>query len=357
MKVGIIEPITRTGEHRYSQYLVEGLRENGVHIQILNNFILNKPRRKVFIGSILLKKIIERENVSILHNLDNLGPYLFKHPNTKTKFILTVLDIAPVVLPHIHNPIIKFDFKRVLPKLISNSDYIITPSHSTKNDLVSKFGVDKNKVGVVPMGIDKSIFYPRVPEDEVIKKYAIYGKYILYVGGDNPRKNLKNLILSYCEISNKVPYNLVLTGPIDKRKVRKIISNCRYLEGSKDRLLSRIIMPGYINDEDLPIIYSTADVFVFPSLYEGFGFPPLEAMACGVPVIVSYNSSLREIVEEAGIYIHNPLDPAGISRNILKVLEDEKLKEELIEKGLNQVKKFNWKKTVGATLEIYNTII
>lgn len=355
MKVGIIAPITRTGEYRYSQYLIKGLKERGISIEILNNLILNRPRTRIFIGSALLSKMIEGKNISILHNLDNLAPYLLRPRGTNTKFILTVHDIAPITLPHIGNPIMKLDFKIVLPKLILNSDYVITPSHSTKNDLVLNFGTDENKIGVVPQGVDLSIFYPRAQE-RVIRKYGIWGRYILYVGNDNPRKNLGNLILSYCKISNNIPHNLVLAGPINKRGVRKIISNYSHPKNSKDRLLSRVIIPAYIDDKDLPLIYSSADVFVFPSLYEGFGLPPLEAMACGVPVIASYNSSLKEILGQAALYIYNPLDSEEISRNVLTVLEDEKLQKVLKKEGLKQARKFSWERTIEDTIEIYNRV-
>ena len=355
MKVGIIAPVTRTGEYRYAQYLIRGLKERGISIEILNNFILNRPRIRVFIGSVLLNKIIEGKNISILHNLDNLGPYLLRSRGTQTKFILTVQDISPIILPHIGSRIMRLDFKMVLPKLISNTDYVITPSYSTKNDLMSKLRIDENKIGVVPDAVDLSHFYPR-PRVEVTKKYGIRGKYILYVGNDNPRKNLKNLILGYCRISHSIPHNLVLAGPINKSRVRKIIGNYARSKNLEDKLLSRVMLPGYINDKDLPSIYSSAAAFVFPSLYEGFGLPPLEAMACGVPVIASYNSSLKETLGQAAIYIYDPLDPEEISRNVLTVLEDEQLQKRLKEEGLKQVRKFSWEKTERETLRVYEEI-
>lgn len=357
MKIGIIPPATKTGENRYFINLVNGVKKRtDIQIDLLNNWALNIPTKRMFIGSLRIKKIAESKGLSILHNTDNLGPFLLNKKLQNINIISTVHDIAPVILPNLYSPIMKFHFKTILPRLISNSNHVITVSNSTKDDLLSYFKVDESKISVIPLGIDSSFFYRRNLNEEILNKYNIKGNYILYIGTDNIRKNLKNLLLSFFEIFTKIPHNLVLVGPINKQSIIKMIKDSPHSYNSKSELLNRIILPGFVDQADLPYIYSSASLFILPSLYEGFGFPPLESMACEVPVIVSNNSSLKEVVQDAGLYVDNPLDPKEISEKILSLLSDEYLQKDLIKKGLIQSKKYRWDKTVECTINVYKKL-
>ena len=358
MKVGIIPPATKTGENRYFVNLVNGIEEGSTDIQIdiLDNWALNIPTKKMFIGSLMIKRIVKNKELSIIHNTDNLGPFLLKRKIQNIKMISTVHDIAPVILPQIYNPLMELHFKNILPRLISNSDHMITVSNSTKNDLLSYFKINESKISVIPLGIDSSFFFRRDLKQEILRKYKIQGNYILYIGTDSVRKNLKNMLLGFLKILNEIPHNLVLVGPINKQSILKIIDHNVHSDNSKSKLLNRIILSGFVDQEDLPYVYSSSSLFILPSLYEGFGFPPLEAMACEVPVIVSNNSSLKEMIQDAGLYIDNPLDPTEISEKILDLLSDEKLKKDLIKKGLTQSKKYSWDKTVKNTINVYKEL-
>jgi len=352
MKIGIIPPITRTGEFKYGEYLVRGLVERGLEVELINNrFLTSKPNLKIFLGSLLLGKIID-EDIEILHNIDNLAPFLFENSGRKIKRISTVHDIAPVILPGIHSRIIKFNFNYILPKLIKNSDLIIADSDSTKKDLESNFKVKDEKIEVVHSGVDLSFFYPRTLNKEVLNKYGIERDYLFYLGNDNPRKNLKNLILAYSKIYREIDQDLVLVGPINQNNLRAFIKKIDKGNG----LSERIITPGYVDYEVLPLFYSGASALVFTSLYEGFGFPPLEAMACGTPIIISNNSSIPEVVGETGLYINNPLDVEEISNNIQTLLDDEKLQKKLKNQGPKQAKKFSWENTIDKTLAAYKKV-
>lgn len=354
MKIGFISPSSKTGEAGYAKHLKNGLIEKKVDITEFTNPLFKRPNIRISLGSLMLKQLINRE-IDILHNLDNLGPFLFKScPDIKK--ISTIHDIAPIILPDIHSNIMKFDFRVILPFLIKNSDFIIVPSKATKKDIISHFNFEKNNIEVIPEGIDTTFFNPRTPKKEILNKYGIHKEYIIYVGTDNPRKNLKNLIVAFSSILDDVNQDLVLVGPINKENLIKFVKK-HHNSFHCSKLLSRIIIPGYINYKDLPILYSGAAAFIFPSLYEGFGLPPLEAMACGTPVIASNNSSIPEIVGEAGVYIKDPLDPTNISKSILKVLENDKIRIELKNKGLNQVNKFTWEKTVTKTFQLYDKIV
>jgi glycosyltransferase involved in cell wall biosynthesis len=357
MKVTIIPPYTNTGESQYSNYLIKGLKKNMVEVNILQNKYFKNPNIKILFGSFLLKNILNK-NVDIIHNLDNLGPYLIKHKyeNKKVNYVQTVHDIAPVIYPQLYNQLVKFDFKIILPRILMNCDLIIAASYSTKKDLIRTFGIDKNKIIVIHLGVDTSFFYPRTGTESCLKKYGIKDKYLLYVGTDNPRKNLTKLIISFIKLSKDIPHNLVLVGPIDKNKILKILSEYCYTESLKNNLLKRIIILGYIDYDDLPIIYSSASEFIFPSLYEGFGLPILEAMACSVPVVVSKNSSLPELVGDAGVYIEDPLNIDDIYYAVLKNLDNDTALLRLKEKGLDRAKKFSWEQTINKTIGIYNKI-
>ena len=354
MRVAIIPPSTRSGESTYSTCLINGLRRRGIAVDLIQHFALNKPNLKVFLGSLVLPKLIDKGDISILHNVDNLGPFLIKRKNVNVEFVLTVHDITPILLPNIHNTIVKFDWKILLPRLIGNSDAVIAVSVSTKNDLVSVLKIEKSKIEVIPEGVDTTIFYPRTASEMVLRKYNISQPYVLYVGTDHPRKNLRSLILGYSKIYSDIVQDLVLVGPIDHSRIRRIIDSCNNLESQKKELLNRVKVVGYVDEKDLPVIYSAASAFVFPPLYEGFGLPPLEAMACGLPVVVSDNSSLREVVGGAGLYINDPLSQEQIAEVILKILEDDKLQKKLTQKGIEQARQFSWDRTVEKTIEVYS---
>lgn len=350
MKIGIIPTFSATGERQYGNNLIKGLMKKKLNIEVLNSIFLKKPNRKMYLGSLLLNQIIERE-ITHIHNLDNLGPFLFDFNHKKIKRILTIHDLAPLILPSIHSYKIKYDFTFYLSRVLKNSDAIISVSHATKNDLIKYFKINPKKIIVIHHGIDNTVFRPKEPQIEVLQKYALRQNYILYVGNDNVRKNLKNLLMGFINLIDKIPHDLVLVGPINPSFIYSIIKI-----SNKPLSINRIKILNYVSLEELIDIYNGAELFVFPSLYEGFGFPPLEALACGVPVIVSNNSSLRETVSDHGVYINNPLNWNEISSVILKTINDRDLLQNLKENGPTYVQKFQWETTVTKTFEVYNSI-
>lgn len=357
MKIGIIPPPGSTGDFRYAQYLIQGFKEKGLDFELLDHpLFINRPNIKIFLGSLLLERYLKDKNLSIVHNLDNQGPFLKRKDFNGVKRVQTVFDISPVIIPETPNLIIKLNFKYILPRLIKNSDSIIVSSQSTKEDIISYFGTPEEKLNVIYLGVDRSVFSPKKPDEKILKKYGINNDYLMYVGNDNPRKNLKTLILAYSEIFGEIEEDLVLIGPINKNYIAKIIKG----QGSvnlSEKLLDRIIIPGYVEFADLPALYSAASAFVFPSLYEGFGLPLLEAMACGTPVITSNNSSLKEVAGKAGILLDDPLNPHQISGKILEIVEDAELQKKYEKRGLLRVEKFSWDRMVKKTIEVYKQVL
>ena len=211
-----------------------------------------------------------------------------------------------------------------------------------------RFPKAENKIRVIYY--DAPFYHPVTEQMElgqVRRKYHLPENYILAVGTLEPRKNLRRLIQAFETVKKENPsLSLVFVG------ARGWLSKDLYADIEKNS----IITTGYVSREDMPALYSGAKLFVFPSLYEGFGLPPLEAMRCGVPVVVSDNSSLPEVAGEAGIYV-NAKDADSIAEGIQKGLYDENLRAVSIRKGFLQSQKFSWKKSADQIINVYKEIL
>jgi glycosyltransferase involved in cell wall biosynthesis len=225
---------------------------------------------------------------------------------------------------------------------------VIAVSEATAHDLVALNGVPKEKVTVVHSGVD-SLLHP-VKDDrriaEVKKKLGIRGAYLLHVGSLRPRKNLQTLIDAFSIVKQDNPdLQLVLAGS-QSWGYQRLIRHIHKTGMSED-----VVLPGYVDDNDLPALYSGAIVYVFPSLYEGFGFPALEAMACGTPVACSNSSSLPELVGDAALTFA-PSDVTGMAKAIQKLVQDKALRRGLVQKGFSRVENFTWRTCAQQTLAV-----
>jgi len=232
------------------------------------------------------------------------------------------------------------------------ADQIIAISNSTKQDLIRYFQVPEEKITVTHLAADEC-FQP-LPFDKVQvfrEKYGLDFPFILYVGTLEPRKNLPTLIKAFYYLKKKnIHHKLVIAGG-KGWKYDPIFQTISDLNLIKD-----IHFTGYVPKEDLPLLYNAADAFVYPSLYEGFGLPPLEAMACGCPVITSNTSSLPEVVGDAGIMI-NPCDYDKLAEAIDNIISDTDLKIQFSKMGQVRAAQFSWNKCAEETLKIYNDLI
>lgn len=265
-------------------------------------------------------------------------------------YVLTVCDIIPILFPRTCWFGKNIYYRLTLGKTLKSADRIIAISENTKNDLIKHFHVPADKISVVYLGVSNS--YKRLSEEEtkkIRKKYNLNFPLILHVGDLDWRKNILGLVEAFYSVKKKnMPHKLVLTG----RRVPKEVSGMiKSLNLEKD-----VLFTGYVPDEDLPGLYNTADLFVYPSIYEGFGLPPLEAMACGTPVITSNTSSFPEIVQNSGIMV-DPHDVDGLSNRMLEVLKNENLRKDLSEKGLIRAKQFSWEKCAEEILKIFDNVI
>ena len=283
--------------------------------------------------------------VDLFHSPDFVLP-----PVRRARRLVTVHDLSFLRLPQCAEPGLRKYLSKVVPRSIRRANLVLADSQSTKRDVVELLGVPEGKVRVVPAGVEAR-FRPVEDEEElrrVAERYGLVRPFILSLSTLEPRKNFTGLIEAYARLigERKIPHKLVIAG--GKGWLYEEI----FAAAQRPGLEGRVIFPGFVDDEDLPALYSLADLFAFPSLYEGFGLPPLEAMACGVPVITSNLSSLPEIVGRAGIMLE-PDDTEGLAEAMGEALQDEALRRRMIAEGLEQAKKFTWEEAAEKLLETY----
>lgn len=272
------------------------------------------------------------------------------HIDQKTRYIVTVHDIISTHSPHYFTLKSRFWQHTWVSTATHLADRIIADSICTKNDLIRHFGVVQKRIAVVYPELDRNLrpVRDRKSIDLIRKKYGLSKRYIFSLGTIEPRKNVSGLVRAYTKLPKALQerYSLVIAGSVGWH-AEEIAAEIEAL--SKEYDIRRL---DYIAHEDLPSLYSTASLFAYPSFYEGFGYPPLEAMACGTPVITSNTSSLPEAVGNAAILV-DPHKVDDIARAMEMVLTNRSLWQTLRSKGLRQAGKFGWKSGAKRTLEVF----
>jgi glycosyltransferase involved in cell wall biosynthesis len=266
--------------------------------------------------------------------------------------VLTVHDLIFRHLPVHHKPLNRWYLNLTMPLYCRRAAHIVAISKCTARDLASAYGVPKEKITVVPEAADPR-FHPQ-PLDTVAAVRTRYGlpvRYLLFVGTIEPRKNLTRLLAAFEIVhADGLTDGLVIVG----RQGWLCDDFFAALEHSSAR--DAVILPGYVPDEDLPAVYAGAQALVFPSLYEGFGLPVLEAMACGTPVLASRASSVPEAGGEAASYF-DPTSVDEIADNVHRLLRDNALREEMQVEGLAQAARFSWEQAAIETEAVYNAVL
>jgi glycosyltransferase involved in cell wall biosynthesis len=276
----------------------------------------------------------------LLWSPSNTGPLAVAHQ------VCTVHDLIFLDHPEWFNPRFAAWYGWLLPLLAKKVRHIIAVSEYTKQALIEKLRVPPEKITVVLNGIDAR-FRPREPGEilQVRKRLGIGPEpYVLCVGSLEPRKNLGRLLEAWSQIQAELPRDIQLVIAGAKGKLG-VFSNAQF------RLPSRVHLTGYVGDEYLPALYSGALSTAYPSLYEGFGLPPLEAMACGSPVLTSNVTSLPEVVGDAAVLV-DPLQTSSIGQGLVALIGNERLRESLRQKGLAWVKRFSWDRTAAETWQV-----
>ncbi len=348
------------GIGRYTYELIKGISIYGenIHIKLLVNDL--ESASKIFKGidniefiKIKAKFLSLFEQIELPLILNNIEPNAIFHspsfvssPFINCKSIMTIHDLNHLELPQMYSRFHKYYYKYIVKPSALKCNKVITVSNFSKLQIMNWLNCDDNKIEVTYNGVDKK--YCKIDDaiqlEKVKKAYNLTEKFILYIGNLKPHKNLETLLKSMKIIKSNVV--LVVNGK----------ENDRIKEFIEERnLQNKVRFIGYVEEEDLPILLNLAKIFVFPSLYEGFGLPPLEAMACGCPVICSNKSSLPEVVGDAAL-LFNPLDEEELSEKIDQVIQDEKLYNDMRNKGMVQATKFNWEDMVRKTLKEYEKI-
>ena len=268
--------------------------------------------------------------------------------------VITLHDIIPYKMPETVGPTYLKIFLEQMPNIVAQCDAILTVSDFSKSDIVNTFNFPKEKVFVAHLA-PEDIYKPLNKEfsKSLIKSnYSIEGNFILYIGGFSPRKNIVGLIEAFSKLTKYYDGNISLVIAGKKGASYETYKN----RASELNVSDKVIFPGFISLEHLPYLYNAAELFVYPSFYEGFGLPPVEAMACGIPVIASNTTSLPEIVGDCAVLI-DPNNIDEIYSSMLRVLEDNMLRDKLILSGLIRVSELNWKHTAKKTIMAYNKII
>lgn len=292
--------------------------------------------------------VLFNTNVEIYHAHNYFLPYKLNKPS-----VVSIYDSVYKLFPNTMDGKNLALLNRIMPRSLTDSTKILTISKNSKHELINLLNVEPSKISIAYPGIDETIYYtiPKNITKSTLEHLNIKRPFLLYVGTLEPRKNIERIIEAYAAIGcYHKEYDLVLAGSIGW-KSEEIFNKIK-----KYSLSNKIHITGYISQQEQVALYNAATCFLFPSLYEGFGMPPLEAMACGCPVITSNTSSLPEVVGDAGILI-NPLSTDELAVAISKVLDDEKVQNLMKERNKEQVKKFSWHNTAVSVLELYQTMV
>lgn len=352
-----------TGIGRYAHNLVKSLAE----IDHENEYLLYAPKKlldlKRRLPKINAKNFYSKYDcfnqgaTKILKNIDIYhSPSPDFLPNVNARIIVTVHDLIYKVYPQGHTDETIEKTEEHFQQLITKADKIICCSQNTMNDLKRFFPVQENKACVIYQGVDKHVFRvlnkdEQEAADKILVERGIQFPFILFIGTIEPRKNLSNLIKAFYILKKEEAFDgkLVIAGMQGwmQENIAKVVDD---YDLKKD-----VLFLGYLSDFELCVLYNKAQVFAFPSFYEGFGFPILEAFCCGAAVVTSKTSSCGEVAQDAALQVdpHNAMD---IADHMRKIIQDKKFADELKKKALTRAQDFSFEKTAQETLEIYKEV-
>ena len=344
------------------------------NVEVGDNFrrgdvLLKRPKRlhhleQIMDQSLLPMEILLNGRIDVFHSLSSVTPYLKTY-----KSIVTVPDLIPFVLNEkkIDKLLLNLRFREWLwMKSLRKADRIITFSENSKKDIMKLLGIPEEKIEVIYLSADVR-FGPvkdRQAIAKIMERYSVREKFMLYLGGFAGHKNIERLVRAFYEfsLSSDDKWQLVLAGKLPDEKIENAddwtinepVRKIRSLV-TKLGLDKKVIFTGFVPEEDLPTLYSAASIFVFLSLYEGFGLPPLEAMACGTPVVASNTSSLPEVIGDAGVLV-NPFSIDEIVSAMRSVFKKESQQQEMSCKGVERARRFSWEETARKTLMVYRRV-
>ncbi|HWQ83252.1 MAG TPA: glycosyltransferase family 1 protein [Anaerolineales bacterium] len=331
--------------HPHGKALIDVPEQAGLHWSLVPD---QKPALRLVWEQTRFPGLIRQEGIDLLHSLHYTRP--LRLPCTS---VVTFHDMTFFLFPELHTRAKRLFFPAAIRYSARTADAVIAISESTRQDAIRLLKIDPARIQTIPLGVTGE-FKPisASPQLSIIRqKYNLPECFILYVGLLEPRKNLPLLLRAYRQVLDRGPAPvLVLAG-----RMGWTVDTLRHTIDDL-ALTDQIHFTGYVTPDDLPFVYNLADLFVYPSLYEGFGLPPLEALACGTPVITSSVSSIPANMGDAAILVQ-PDDQNALSTAIREILDNPELRQELIVKGPIQASKFKWETTARQTLAVYQQVL
>lgn len=352
--LGLLKELLRIDTR--NEYIVYTNRPDLIrrHMSLSGNIVIvHLKRLKTRAARILwehfeLPKRVKQEKLDILHCPHYICPLFGR----TVPYVVTVHDTIAIDHPFWCKVSNSLYYNIVMKRALQRASRVIAVSHSTAESLKRNFSISEPKVRIIHPGID-AIFNSNnnhLRQIQVKRRYGLPQRYILFVGNIEPKKNISKLVEAYKLLRNMgLGHKLVMVG---KRswKCGNVWNHIR-----REVNAGNIILAGYVEREDLPFVYQMSEVFVFVSLYEGFGFPPLEAMACGTPVVASAAGALSETAGRAS-YTVDPTDVKSIAKAIYLLITDRKLRQKHVELGVRESERFMWGKTAEQTLSVYEEV-
>lgn len=303
--------------------------------------------QRILWEQVLLPSHVRSLGIDLLHS-----PHYTLPVATPSASVVTFHDMTFFLYPHMHQQYKRLFFRTMIRVASQRANAIIADSESSRQDILSLLHVKPTKVFTVPLGVspDYHLFDDHRALENIQRKYELPEHFLLYVGVLEPRKNLTALVRAFKLLLDQgMPHSLVIVG-------RKGWMYDQLFRIIKDLdLVGRVVFTGYVPEAELPAFYNAAEVFIYPSVYEGFGLPVLEAMACGTPVVTSRISSMPEIVGEAGILV-DPYRIDELADAVNRILKDQELRRNLAGHGIERAKAFTWERTARETLSVYQTV-
>ena len=300
---------------------------------------------KIVWPNLVLPRRAARDNFDVIHATTHYGTFV----PCKYRNVITLTDVSPLLHPETHGRGQVMYHRYLLPLVLKRADAVVTISHSSKKDIVACCRIGEEKVHVIHLGVDGK-FVPAAAGESPFTR-SLPERYILNIGTLEARKNLPRLLEAYAIARGKgLDLKLLIGGAPGWR-----LSNLAGIV-EKFKLEKDVVFLGFVEDADLPVLYSRASYFVYPSIYEGFGMPLLEAMACGTPVITSNCSSMPEVAGDAALLV-DPLDVTDIADRMLELAGSPDLRDRLRSAGLARAARFSWRETARRTMDVYRGLV
>ena len=341
------------GERRYAQELFEALRARGdVHLEplvlttrrpanLLQRVVSQATAEAVFYP-LVIGRAARRRGVELMHYPRHLVP---REAGLSVPAVVTMHDVFAFTHPELYSAVIRHHQRLVTGGALRRAVRVITGSESSRRGIAEVFGIPLERIAVTPYGVSER-FQPRPAEPDWLRqRFGIDGPYVACVGTLEPRKNLPVVLEAFGRLPAELDaHRLVLIGGSGWRTST--------FGGALEALGDRVVLTGYVEDDELVRLVSSADCFVHPALFEGFGFPVLEAMGCGTPVVSSDGGSLAEVVGDAGLLV-DPTDPGAFAEAIARLLGSPELASTLRERGLARAREHTWAACAAATVRVY----